>query len=389
MKTALTLLILLAITAPCAAAPATLRYIDYDLQTGSSAAVVVGDTTLLYTDQILATTSSAEALQTDAAATQLAAIFERLNTILRRAGTDLDHLVKINVYATSDQVANDVRRALAARFNSGHGPATSFVVTALPRPGALVAIDAVAAADPIPGEPLVSAKFLDPGARLYVSGQADRSMNLVAATRKTLEGLVQTLDHCGRSMDDIVELKCFFQPIVSAADVRDEIVRFFEAERMVPVSFVEWKAASPPIEIELVARGGPANNAAKDVLEFITPPGMTASPVYSRVAKINRGPTIFIGDIASPTTSALDDQLQTSFDALGKLLVKTGSDFKHLVKATYYVTDDDIGKAHNVIRPKFYDAARPPAASKALVVGTGHPGSRYVMDMIAVPATSP
>ena len=77
--------------------------------------------------------------------------------------------------------------------------------------------------------------------------------------------------------------------------------------------------------------------------------------------------------------------MQASFNALGKLLAKTGSDFKHLAKATYYVTDDEISKAHNAIRPSFYDADRPPAASKALIESTGHPGSRYVMDMIAVP----
>jgi enamine deaminase RidA (YjgF/YER057c/UK114 family) len=386
MKAVFAFGVCVALTAPCVAAPAALRYIDYDARTGSSAAVVVGDTTLVYTDQFIAADAGADS--GSAAAAQLAAIFQRLETTLRRAGTDLDHLVKLDVYVNSDQVASDIRRELALRFNKGHGPATSFVVTALPQPGALVALDAVAAADPIPGEPLVGAKFLDPGARLYVSGQADRSMNLVEATRKTLEGLVQTLDHCGRSMDDIVELKCFFQPMASAADVRNEVTRFFEAERRVPVSFVEWKAASPPIEIELVARGGPANNDTKEVLEFITPLGMTASPVYSRVAHINRGPTIFIGDIASPNSGTLDEQLQTSFNALSKLLVKTGSDFKHLVKATYYVVDDDISKAHNAIRPKFYDAARPPAASKALIAGTGHPGCRYVMDMIAVPTTS-
>src|SRR5438105_7288636 len=135
----------------------------------------------------------------------------------------------------------------------------------------------------------------------------------------------------------------------------------------------------------MVAWGGPARSTG-EALEFITPPGMTASPVYNRVARINRGPTIFIGDIASPATGSVDAQLQTSFDALDKLLVQTNSNFKQLVKATYYVTDDEIGKAHNAIRPKFYDPARPPAASKALVTGTGHPGSGYVMDMIAVPS---
>ena len=115
-------------------------------------------------------------------------------------------------------------------------------------------------------------------------------------------------------------------------------------------------------------------------------PDLTKSPVFSRVARINRGGTIFIGDLFGPASASADEQLQSSFDALGHLLAKTGSDFKHLAKATYYVTDDEISKAHNAIRPKYFDPDRPPAASKALIGSTGRPGVRYSMDMIAVPS---
>jgi len=114
---------------------------------------------------------------------------------------------------------------------------------------------------------------------------------------------------------------------------------------------------------------------------------MTASPVYSRVARINRGGTIFFGDLFGEANASAESQLQTSFDMLGQLLTKTGSDWKHLAKATYYVTDEEIGKAHNAIRPKYYDPNRPPAASKALVAATGRSGVRYTMDMIAVPSS--
>jgi len=167
--------------------------------------------------------------------------------------------------------------------------------------------------------------------------------------------------------------------------VRDEINTYFGAAPAPAVSFVEWKAASPPIEIEVVAWGGPANERAKESLEFITPPGMTASPVYSRVARVNRGGAIFIGDLCGAPGTATEEQVKSPFDQLGTLLDKTGSDFKHLVKATYYVTDDEVGKAHNAIRPKYYDPKRPPAASKALIQATGHTGARYSMDMIAIP----
>ena len=59
---------------------------------------------------------------------------------------------------------------------------------------------------------------------------------------------------------------------------------------------------------------------------------------------------------------------------------------KNLAKATYYVTDDEVSKIHNEVRPKYYDPERPPAASKAMVAGCGDK-ARYAMDLIAVPSS--
>ncbi|HMC12628.1 MAG TPA: Rid family hydrolase, partial [Pirellulaceae bacterium] len=359
-----------------------IRYVPEPVLDGVGA-VIVGDVPLVHTAQLLPESAAVFAAQVEQ-------LVVRLESVLLGAGSDSNHLVKLNWYLANGESAEFARREVEARFpRIGRRPAMSYVVTALPSPHAQIALDAVAttSGDPISAARQLSrASVMPAGRRLYVSGQAERADSLREATRKTLESLITTLKHCGRSNRDIVQLKCFFQPMSAAAEVRNEINRYFGDEAVPPISLVEWKAASPPIEIELVAWGGPTNNDAKEVLEFITPPGVTASPVFSRVARINRGGTIFIGDIASSAKGSADEQLQVPFEALGKLLVRNGSNFKHLAKATYYVTDDEIGKAHNAIRPKYYDATRPPAASKAIVAGTGHPGSRYVMDMIAVPS---
>jgi enamine deaminase RidA (YjgF/YER057c/UK114 family) len=174
--------------------------------------------------------------------------------------------------------------------------------------------------------------------------------------------------------------------MTSVAEVEDEISRYFGKEKQPVVSYVEWKS-SAPIEIEMVAWGGPARGDVPRV-EYITPPFMKASPVYCRVARINYGETIFLSDMAGKPDASPAEELSDSFEQLRDLLGKTASDLKHLVKATYYVTGDEINKQHNEIRPKYYDPARPPAASKAIVEGTGW-GTRYTMDMIAVPAGSP
>jgi enamine deaminase RidA (YjgF/YER057c/UK114 family) len=248
-----------------------------------------------------------------------------------------------------------------------------------------VALDAVAAA---PGDQSSAVKLrpqsstLPAGCRIYVSGQAEPG-TLREATRKTLESLTASLAHCGRTDRDVVQLKCFLTPMAAVAEVRDEIARYYGESGAPPVSFVEWRS-SAPIEIELVAWGGPANADTKEPLEFLTPPALKASPLYSRIARIHRGGTIYVSDQFGSADGA-DEQAAEAFANLGKVLEQTGSDWKHLAKATYFVTDDEVSKAHNAIRPKYYDPERPPAASKAMVSKTGRPGVRYSMDMIAVP----
>src|SRR5205823_11093140 len=139
-----------------------------------------------------------------------------------------------------DELGLTVHKALAARFPAEHLPAVSLVTTALGSEGALVALDAIATAD-VAGSPQIpNAALLPAGTRLYVSGQAQPAPTLREATRKTLESLTATLKHCGRSDADVVQVKCFFKPMRSIAEVRDEIARYY-GDRTPPVSYVEWK----------------------------------------------------------------------------------------------------------------------------------------------------
>ena len=74
------------------------------------------------------------------------------------------------------------------------------------------------------------------------------------------------------------------------------------------------------------------------------------------------------------------------FSQLQVILKASGSDLRHLAKATYYVSDNDASVKLGELRPKFYDAQRPPAASKAQVFGVGMANRSLTLDMIAVPA---
>lgn len=218
---------------------------------------------------------------------------------------------------------------------------------------------------------------------VYVSGQAEKG-DLATATEKTMASLFKTLDHMGLGSGDVVQLKAFMQPMAEAATVEREIAKAFSGQTAPPLVLVEWTSRAP-IEIELIASAPPAKSPGDTVSHF-TPPGVTASPVYSRVARVHGPKTIYISGLCAQQPGSGEEQIRDVFASLTRVLELSGGDpsLRHLVKATYYCADDESSTMLNKIRPEFYDPQRPPAASKAMVHGLAVPGRTFTMDMIAV-----
>lgn len=367
------------------------QLIEPNQQTGTSSAVLVHDMTLIHTAQFLPASEHLHPGSTSAA-DQLRNVLEQIQSAIGDSGKST--VVKLNLYVTSDDVAAEVRKSLPLHFKGDHQPAVSLVVTRLPPAGAVVAADAVACR---PGDsPAIVSHAtgftsMPPGTRIYVSGQAEQSESLAEATQKTLESLHNTLTSLGRSDDDIIQLKAFLQPMSDADEVRKRLAEFFVGKPIPPLILVEWESSrTTPIEIELIAWGGEPHAGAPQ-LEFLTPPGMTASPIYCRVCRINDPRTIFLSGLYSSDTTppipgaVADAEVQSVFASLEHILKLADSDFKHLAKATYYVSTDSASASLNRLRPGFYDPMRPPAASKAVVESVGIPGLGLTIDMIAVP----
>lgn len=362
------------------------RHVDSDQAPGWSGGVAVDEAVaLVHTAQIFPDAGK------DDPASQIESVLDKLAATLSAAGSGLDErLVKLHAVIDRAELAPLFREAFAKRA-PGRGPTWTVVVGKLAKPGALLAVDAVAMTDakPEPGQVGRSEGFatLPAGPRVFISGQAEPDDDLAAATRKTLESLEATLKHLNMGKEHIVQLKAFYQPPESAEIVEQETARFFGDEIAPPLVLVEWKSpASLPIEIELVASSPKPAAEGAEVVEYLTPPGLTPSPVFSRIARVNHGPLIFVsGLVGAPETTGAE-QVETIFARLKEILKASGSDFRHMVKATYYVADDDSSKALNDLRPHHYDPARPPAASKAAVPGVGAPGRSIEVDMIAVGA---
>lgn len=380
------------------------KYVDPRDSEGSSAAVVVPDAGLLLTAQFLPLDAQGELIGKGRANEQIAAVLKQLDEALDKINPEPRiprPIVKLNVVVANDAVASEVRKALADKFGNNAKPAVSYVAGKLRHPEALVAVDAVAIAHPLRAgaEPLFFSKgpsesernsfaaILPPGPKFYISGQAEKGNDLAEMTRRTLESLKATLEHLGLELKHVRQVKSFVGPMTDVADAEREIMDFFlrsNLKAVPPLLIVEW-TTSPSIEIELIASRGRIDREADNTIEFITPPGMTASPVFSRVARMPAGPMIYFSGLYGTSTRNGESETLEIFERLGKLLDETGSDFRHLIKATYYVSTDEASAKLNALRPRFYDPQRPPAASKAPVTATGIEGKTITLDMIAIP----
>ncbi|MFO1046228.1 MAG: RidA family protein [Planctomycetaceae bacterium] len=376
------------------------KQIEPDTQRGISRAVVVSNSAQLHTAQIL---PGDDALKTGEFLPQLESVLKNLERVLKQADTSLSQCVKLNLYATSDQDAMEAEHHLPKLLPQDVCPAISLVTTALPKPGARIALDAIATAPDTAANRKVrrfsfaelavsasevgksSAAILPAGSRVYISGQAEAGNGtLKDATVTTMVGLQKTLEHLGLSSRDVVQVKAFLRPMRDAAVAIEAMSATFPESSRPPIVLVEWESASAPIEIELIA-ASPAMADAPSI-EFVTPPWMKPSPVFARVTRLNHSTTIYIsglyGSAADPNGT---DEVREVFGELDRIARLAGSDLHHLAKATYYVSTDDVSRNLNTIRPKFYQADRPPAASKAMVAGTGRKGRSLTLDMIAVP----
>jgi enamine deaminase RidA (YjgF/YER057c/UK114 family) len=308
----------------------------------------------------------------------------------------VDRIVKLNIYVARLETATVVEGVLAKRFSQDHQPAVSYVVTALPDAGCEVAMDAVAMANVLqtkqvtlrPSEGARSAELrfsktssVPPGSLIYIAGQAEKGATLGEATRGTLQSLQKTLEFLGRDLSDVVQVKSFLSPMSNVSEAQRELAAFFGDQAAPPSVWVEWTA--PLIEIEMIAWGG--EKKEKPAVEFITPPGMTASPVYSRVTRTNSDKLIYISGLYGRETADGAAEVVSIFEQLDSTLKQADSNLQHLVKATYYCSSNEASTKLNELRPKYYHPARPPSASKAMVNGVGRAARALTIDMIAVP----
>jgi enamine deaminase RidA (YjgF/YER057c/UK114 family)/rhodanese-related sulfurtransferase len=345
-------------------------------------AVAPPDATLAFTAQLLPTPAAGAAQDVTQ---QVESVLKQLDDVLAKVGASRDSLVRINLYATTDEAAPAARRAFETAVKCPVAP----VVTQLPQSGALVAIEAIAVAtgierSPEPGQ----VRLLKSNRAVYISGMAAAKADMAEATRATLEQLDGVLRHFGIPKANVTTVKSFLRAEPGAVEAaRAEIGKYFDGAAPPPLAWVQWMTKDA-IEIEMIAElpePKEATPAVADTVSFITPPGAKSSPVYSKVTIVHSGGRMLFTSGVNAAGEGRDATAETrlALAAMKEAITKAGGDFEHLVKATYYPSTDATTQALGKVRPEFFNPKRPPAASRALVRSTGAKGSGLTFDLIA------
>jgi enamine deaminase RidA (YjgF/YER057c/UK114 family) len=373
----------------------SIRYVPMDAPAGMSQAVIVQGHPLVYTRQLLPLNPAGKLVGRDSVEKQIQQVLDNLNAVLTESGSNLGHLVRLNVYALAPSTVDRVRDQLRGRLPPTVRPTITAVLTPMPHRDALVAVDAVAVAaekgetvalqrcNAVAGDgDYADAAVLPRGGVAYLSGVPAEAGLTVSAVDKSMSTLWELLGELSLSPTQVVQLKVFLRPASSADEVLRELKKYFPDQMTPPVVFVEW-LAPPPIEIELIAQLPLTDEGAPGV-QYYNPPEVRPMQVFSRVALVRTDRQIYISSLFSRTAGRGQKQALDVFDQLQAILEQTGSDLRHMAKATYYVCDDDSARGMDRVRLWRYDQDRPPAASKCMVHGVGQSGRSLTLDMIAV-----
>ena len=394
-------------SAVAGAEPVVMRF-GQESATGGATAVVVSGAELIHLTQILPMGADGKLVGPGDIDAQMRQVAQNLVAGIELAGGEAARVLKLNIYVTEARVAEEIRQRFAEFDETAPRPAISFVVTPLPDPAAMLAVDAgiaggdgtsrgssdslarapvrrVGEASRLGGRIGPVAAILPVGPRVYISGQAEAGDGTVAdATRQTLASLGRSLEFLGLKREDVVQVKAFLTPMTAVGEFEREVAAFFAGAPLPVTSVVQWHSELP-IEIEMIVAGERNRPAGEQsaAVEYLTPPGMAASPIYCRIARVLAPTSIYTtGIYASRPDLGGEQEVADVLGQLGKILEQTGGDWRHLAKATYYVSSDATSTELNRQRPRHYDPQRPPAASKAVVAGSGRDGRQITIDLI-------
>jgi len=172
-----------------------------------TSAVMVDQMPLVHTRQLFPFDPDGVLIGENSPDKQIEQLLDNLETVLKQSGSELNKLVRVNVYALSKTLVASFQQQLGNRLSSSIRPAITAVLTPLPHRGVEIALDAVAgAADggtnvtlqrctEIAGsDQCADVAVLPPGGIAYLSGHPEGFELTQLPATKSMTRLMKTLE---------------------------------------------------------------------------------------------------------------------------------------------------------------------------------------------------
>jgi enamine deaminase RidA (YjgF/YER057c/UK114 family) len=298
---------------------------------------------------------------------------DALKALLKSSGGA--SIVKLRAFVAGSGDLRRVPAIVSETFTDKHLslPAVSVIqVGALPMEGAQVVIESIA----------VAKKEMNPLGLVFVSGQAGSSntpaLKVAPLAQKSMTDLKTALQGAGVGPADVLRVTCFCSSIEDYAAIRGVVEPDY---RHAPLNFVQLQR-SPirgVVECEAVAK---AARKASAPVQFVNPPGLTASPNFSQLALVSAPRLVLTG--TQVAYGYQDSDARLAFQRLVKALDQGGSSAKDIVFASFYPLSSSIADQVRRIRFEFFDKTRPPAATMLPFEGLPAMDAGFAVDVTAI-----
>lgn len=291
-----------------------------------------------------------------------------------RAASHGGAIVKLRAFVAGNGDLRRIPSIVSEILSEAHQPlpaVSTVFVGALPLEGAQVQFEAI----------YVEKKTVNPSGLAFFSGQvvratADKPRPLAEVFGESLANLQTAVKH---SAAEMLSVTCYVSHLESVADLQSRLTGAFPKASQTLVQL--QRVIGPSLtECEGIGR---LTAAPAQAVEFVNPEGLTKSPAYTQVVKVNTPKVVFT---TTQQSFGLDaTAMRLMMDRLKKMLESTSASFDQIAMAHIYSLSGPATEGFRAVRGGYYSAQTPPASTLLVFEGLPSNDATLGVDLIAVP----
>lgn len=225
---------------------------------------------------------------------------------------------------------------------------------------------------------------VNPQGVAFLSGQLVRATNekprpLGDVVDESLGNLEKAATAAGVTGDAMLRATCFVSVLDNPAEIQQKVAAKFPKAA---INVVQLQRLTGPSLSECEGVGRLATAPAQTV-EYLNPEGLTKSPAYTQVVRVNSPQVVFT---TTQQSFALDGAaMRLAMERLRRMLDGAKSAYGQVVMANIYALSNRAAEEFRAVRFDFYDKTKPPGSTLLNFEGLTSNDATLGIDVVAIP----